>query len=185
ELAADRAGRLVEVDALHVVVVDLVHELRVREVGLRGAAAGEAAHHERGGDECEHDPRHPAQRRRAAAAGRWAPPGGRAFAGWTVVRRPGGRTGVGAPGGRGSRRATVGRAVLRLAGVGFDPGLEIGLAATHPRAGSSSWFAPCYGPAARPTERDSGTTRGAVEGATRGTGTRFRGAARTRSRGTD
>ena len=166
ELAADRAGRLVEVDALHVVVVDLVHELRVREVGLRRAAAGEAAHDERGGDEREHDPRHPAQRRRGAAARRWRGPlGGRALAGGSVVRGPGGRARVGAPRRWRSGRTTVGRAErLRLAGVGFDPGLEIGLAAAHPRAGSSSWFAPCYGPAARPTERELGTTRGLGQG---------------------
>src|SRR5204863_7194808 len=115
-------------------------------------------------DQREHDPRHPAQRRRTARAttGRrhgTALVGRRAFArrtfGWpTVAGSSVGRTVPRTPRRRWSRRTAVGRAErLRFAGIGFDAGLEIGLAAAHLWAGSSSGIAPSYGPAGVTTER--------------------------------
>ena len=105
--------RLVELDALDVAVVDGGHELRVGEVRLRRAAAGQAAHQERGGDEREHDPRHPAERRRPARL--------------LLARACTLRTvGSGAASGPGSTRRCRGSAVRRgPAGSGIGAGIEI------------------------------------------------------------
>ena len=86
-----------------------------------------------------------------------------------------GRARVGTPRRRG--RGRVGRSArgrARLAGIGFDPGFEIGLAAAHPRAGSSSWIAPCYGPTAGPTERERERSVSDFPGSTAATGRGFR-----------
>ena len=99
ERAADRARRLVELDGLDVAVLHLLLELRVGEVGLRGAAAREAA--DRG-----------TPRRRARARPR-AP-----SAATTTCRRPAGdcRSAVAASGARAGRRCPTGAGGGRVAG---------------------------------------------------------------------